>query len=132
MNQAGATEGLQHVPPCCRGNRSFSTNPRAAGGGRGCFRTQIRILLISSISHYCGIPCDASLLLRGIVLVSLTAFSDSDGMPHRELPSNFRALRIRLILHHLKILQLFPNLLIFETCKNSKESGPTFLLLTND
>lgn len=49
MNQAGAAEGLQHVPPRCYGDGSFSANPRAAGGGRGCFKTQIRILLISSI-----------------------------------------------------------------------------------
>lgn len=45
----GADEGFQRVPPRFLGNVSFSTNRRFAGGGRGCFKTQIRILLISSI-----------------------------------------------------------------------------------
>lgn len=77
MNQPGAAEGLQYVPPCCRGNAVFSANRRAAGGGRGCYKAQIRILLISSIPITVESP---AMHLSGSRYCScfLNGFSDSD------------------------------------------------------
>lgn len=97
MNQVCAAGGLRSVPPRCCGNGCSSTNPSAPVGGIRCFKTQIRILLISSISITAESPAMHRFCSR-YCSCFLNDFSDSEVCSPLGAPPAFQRLEMFPIL----------------------------------
>lgn len=97
MNQAGAAEGFQHVPPRCLGNGIFSANGASAGGGpRMLYWRDTRPFFLFSLrrrSHLLWNPLRCIAPAGDIVLVFFNGFSDTDVLPRRDwMPASLKKL----------------------------------------